>query len=95
MGFYLKKAINFGPLRINFSKSGIGLSFGTKGLRVGSGANGNYVHAGRKGLYYRKKLPDISGGDGITIGWVLAGFLIILIGVALWVVKSGIITVNL
>ncbi len=94
MGFYLKKAINFGPLRINFSKSGIGLSFGVKGLRIGSGANGNYIHAGRKGLYYKKKLPDING-EGITVGWALAGFLIILMSAAFWAIKSGIITVNL
>lgn len=94
MGFYLKKAINFGPLRINFSKSGIGLSFGVKGLRIGSGANGNYIHAGRKGIYYRKKLPDINGA-GLTFGWL--GFLIvvILIGAAIWAIHSGIITINL
>ena len=90
MGFYLKKAINFGPLRINFSKSGIGLSFGTKGLRVGSGANGNYVHAGRNGLYYRKKLPNI--GFGV---FAVLLILAILVSAIIWAVKSGIITINL
>lgn len=37
MGFYLKKGINFGPLRLNVSKSGLGMSFGAKGLRLGYG----------------------------------------------------------
>ena len=32
MGFYVRKGFNFGPLRVNFSKSGIGLSLGVKGL---------------------------------------------------------------
>lgn len=94
MGFYLKKAINLGPLRINFSKSGIGLSFGVKGLRIGSGANGNYVHAGRKGFYYRQKLPDIKGG-GLSLGWLGILLVAVLIGVVVWAVYSGIITINL
>ncbi len=57
MGFYLKKSISFGPLRFNFSKSGIGLSAGVKGFRFGTGPRGNYVHMGRGGLYYRATLP--------------------------------------
>ncbi|MFA5056553.1 MAG: DUF4236 domain-containing protein, partial [Opitutaceae bacterium] len=57
MAFYLRKSFNFGPLRINLSKSGIGLSFGVTGLRVGVKPDGQrYVHAGRKGIYYRKSL---------------------------------------
>lgn len=47
-------------LRVNLSESGIGLSFGVKGLRVGTGPHGNYIHAGRKGVYYRKSLPQLS-----------------------------------
>ena len=89
MGFYLKKAINFGPLRINFSKSGIGLSFGVKGLRIGSGANGNYIHAGCKGLYYKKKFPDINGGVFAVL------LILVVLVVAVWAVKSGIIRINL
>lgn len=58
MGLYLKKAFNFGPLRVNFSKSGLGLSFGIKGMRIGSGPGGNYIHGGRKGLYFKKSLPQ-------------------------------------
>ena len=43
-------------MRVNLSKSGVGLSSGVKGLRVSTGPRGTYLNAGRKGLYYRKKL---------------------------------------
>ena len=56
MGFYLRKAFRIGPLRLNLSRSGIGLSAGVRGARVGVGPRGSYVHAGRDGLYYRKTL---------------------------------------
>jgi hypothetical protein len=32
MGFYLRKGINFGPLRLNLWRSGLGASFGWKAL---------------------------------------------------------------
>lgn len=54
MGLFFRKGVKVGPLRINFSKSGVGVSAGVKGLRVGTGPRGNYVSAGRGGLYYRK-----------------------------------------
>lgn len=56
MGLYLKKSFRAGPVRLNLSKSGLGLSAGVKGARVGCGPRGSYVHAGRNGLYYRKHL---------------------------------------
>ena len=56
MGWYLRKSLNLGPIRINLSKSGIGASAGIKGLRVGTGPRGRYLHAGREGLYYRASL---------------------------------------
>lgn len=46
MGFFIKKGINFGPLRLNLSKSGLGLSFGGKGLRLGTGPKGAYIQGG-------------------------------------------------
>ncbi|MEX0813239.1 MAG: DUF4236 domain-containing protein [Chitinophagales bacterium] len=58
MAYYLRKALSFGPLRLNFSKSGIGLSAGVTGARVGIGPKGAYVHGGRHGLYYRKYLSS-------------------------------------
>ena len=56
VGFYLKKSVNFGGLRFNFSKSGVGISAGFKGFRLGTGPKGNYIHMGRGGLYYRVAL---------------------------------------
>ncbi|RZS94883.1 DUF4236 domain-containing protein [Cecembia calidifontis] len=58
MGFYLRKGFNFGPLRVNLSKSGLGISAGVTGARIGINSQGRtYVHGGRHGLYYRKNLP--------------------------------------
>lgn len=57
MSWYLRKGFNFGPFRINYSKHGVGTSFGIPGLRLGIDAEGRtYVHAGRHGLYYKKYL---------------------------------------
>ncbi len=61
MAFYLRKGINFGPIRVNLSKSGLGFSAGVTGARIGINSKGQtYVHGGRHGLYYRKNLS--SGG---------------------------------
>lgn len=54
MGFYLRRAFTLGPLRLNLSRSGLGLSLGVKGARVGLGPRGTYVHMGRQGIYYRQ-----------------------------------------
>ena len=40
MGLRFRKSINIGPLRLNFSKSGVGMSVGVKGFRVGRSAKG-------------------------------------------------------
>ena len=58
MAWYIRKAISFGPLRFNISKSGIGASFGVTGARIGSGPSGTYVHLGRHGIYYKKYLSQ-------------------------------------
>ena len=56
MGFYIRKGFNFGPLRLNLSRSGLGASFGIKGARIGLGPRGSYIHMGRGGVYYRESL---------------------------------------
>jgi hypothetical protein len=66
MGWYLKKAFRFGPIRFNLSKSGIGVSGGIKGLRVGTGPRGTYVHAGRGGIYYRKSFRGAERDPTLT-----------------------------
>lgn len=40
MGLRFRKSVKLGPLRINFSKSGVGYSYGVKGYRVTHTANG-------------------------------------------------------
>jgi hypothetical protein len=40
MGFYYRKSVNFGPFRINLSRSGGGYSVGGRGFRVGRSARG-------------------------------------------------------
>lgn len=65
MGFYLRKALKFGPVRLNLSRSGLGVSVGVKGARIGVSPKGNYyVHAGRGGLYYRQNLGTLHGRPG-------------------------------
>lgn len=56
MAFYLRKAFKTGPVRLNLSKGGLGLSAGITGARIGINTKGTYVHGGRHGLYYRKYL---------------------------------------
>lgn len=41
MGLRFRKSINMGPVRVNFSKSGVGYSIGTKGARITKKANKN------------------------------------------------------
>lgn len=40
MGFRFRKSVNFGPFRVNLSKSGVGYSFGGKGFRFTKKAGG-------------------------------------------------------
>lgn len=57
MGFYFRKSLRLGPMRVNFSKSGVGASIGIKGLRLTSSATGStYVTASSHGFYYRQTL---------------------------------------
>lgn len=56
MGVFFRKSINLGPIRLNLSTKGVGVSTGVKGARLSMGPNGTFVHLGRHGLYYRKKI---------------------------------------
>lgn len=56
MGWFFRRSIKFGPVRLNFSKSGIGVSAGVRGARVSTGPRGTHLNIGRGGLYYRQKL---------------------------------------
>lgn len=56
MGWYLRKAFRVGPVRLNLSRSGLGVSAGVRGARIGVGPSGSYLHLGRGGVYYRQRL---------------------------------------
>jgi len=58
MGLSFRKSKSFGPFRINFSKSGIGLSAGPKGLRVATkpGSKGQVLRGGKGPLRLYKRL---------------------------------------
>jgi len=84
IGLFFRKSIRIGPVRLNLSKSGLGVSAGVKGLSVSTGRRGTYLNAGRKGLYYRTKLNPkklrsrVAFGSSllwipISLGIVLAG----------------------
>jgi hypothetical protein len=55
VGFFFRKSMNAGPVRVNMSKKGAGASFGFPGFRIGISADG------RK--YLRLSIP------GTGIGW--------------------------
>src|SRR6266404_2641122 len=65
MAFYFRKSLNFGPVRLNFSKSGIGVSAGIKGARISTGPRGTYVHAGRNGFYYTQRIGGTSSTNTV------------------------------
>jgi hypothetical protein len=58
VGVSLRKTLRLGPLHVNLSTSGVGLSAGVRGGWFGVDALGHpYVHAGRGGLYDRRRWP--------------------------------------
>ncbi|HLZ23515.1 MAG TPA: DUF4236 domain-containing protein [Ktedonobacterales bacterium] len=63
MGWFIRKSVKVGPVRINLSKHGVGMSTGVKGFRVGTGPRGPYVAGGRGGLYFRQRLGGKSASS--------------------------------
>lgn len=62
MPFYVRKSFKAGPIRLNLSKSGLGISAGVTGARIGINSRGRaYTHAGRYGLYHRQELSTSRG----------------------------------
>lgn len=56
MGLFFKKSKKMGLFRLNSSKSGFGLSFGTKGCRLSINSKGIQLNTGTKGIFYRKTI---------------------------------------
>lgn len=61
MGWGFRRSINFGPLKVNLSKSGVGYSVGTRGFRVGKDSRGRKYRSASipgTGIYSRDYLPS-------------------------------------
>ena len=56
MGLFFRKSLDLGLFKINFTKSGIGISFGVKGARVSVNPKRTQLQVGRKGIYYKKSV---------------------------------------
>jgi hypothetical protein len=51
-----RRSLQMGPIRVDLSASGVGLSAGVRGARVGVGTRGTYVSLTVHGFQYRRKL---------------------------------------
>src|SRR5512143_1017261 len=56
MGWSFRRSIKMGPLRLNLSTRGVGISAGVRGARVAVGPRGTYVTLGRGGFQYRQRI---------------------------------------
>jgi hypothetical protein len=82
MGWNLKKAFNFGPLRINLSKRGLGYSVGVRGFRVGRDAKGqdySQTSIPGTGIYKRTYSGQAASRKQWGIAAVIAVFLLLLL----------------
>jgi tetratricopeptide (TPR) repeat protein len=65
MGIRYQKRINIigNLVRLNISKTGVGVSAGVRGARISKGPGGTYISVGipGSGLYYRKRIGGASG----------------------------------
>lgn len=59
VGFSFRRTFQLGPLRINLSRGGVGVSAGVPGARVSAGPRGVWLSAGRGGLLYRERLGRV------------------------------------
>ena len=64
MGWYFRRSLNLGPLRLNLSRRGVGWSVGGRGLRVGE-------TAGKK-RYTQASIPGTGVGYRSQRGCLLA-----------------------
>lgn len=60
MGITFRKRKKVGPLQLNISQSGIGLSTGIKGARISVGPQGWTITFTFLGIQYRKRAKNFS-----------------------------------
>src|SRR6202051_1589642 len=67
-GLFSRRSTRVGPFRLNFSRSGIGVSVGVKGARLTMTPRGTtYVTVGSHGFYYRETLSNRKDGAANTL----------------------------
>lgn len=82
MGWNWRKAFDFGPLRVNLSKKGVGYSLGVRGFRIGRDAKGqdcSQTSIPGTGIYKRRYSGQSSGINN----WSLAALIAVLLGLLL------------
>lgn len=85
MAWRFNRSINFGPLRITFSRSGIGWSIGGKGFRTGVDSKGRkYSHTSIPGTgiskrTYEKNNPNQNANNSQEIGWPVVAIILIVL----------------
>jgi hypothetical protein len=86
MGFSFRKSIGLGPIRLNLSKSGVGVSTGVKGARISTGPSGTKVYGGWGPFRYQKQLaPGIGAvGPGRRGGWGIGTVIMLIIVAGVW-----------
>jgi hypothetical protein len=87
MGWQFRKSLNFGPLRVNLGKRGVGYSFGTKGFRTGVRSNGRrYSSFSIPGTGLRYEQLHQPGGRGCSIVLLVIAVASggVAVGAALW-----------
>jgi cold shock CspA family protein len=72
MGFYKRKAISLGAVRLSLARWGVGLSFVRPGARLAVGPRSTYVRMSRNGLSYRQRL-DAAGPAAVSFETDLPG----------------------
>jgi hypothetical protein len=63
VGWTWRRSTSLGPLRFNFSKSGVGVSVGVRGARISTGPRGTYVHIGAGGFRYSQRVGSPVRGN--------------------------------
>lgn len=58
MGLSFRRSLKMGPLRVNLSGAGVGISAGVRGARVSVGPRGTYVTLSAGGFRYQRKLDS-------------------------------------
>ena len=66
MGWSWRRSKSFGPVRLNFSRSGVGVSVGVRGARISAGPRGTYVHLSAGGFRYSQRLDGPAPGSPAT-----------------------------